>query len=215
MLGGGDIRPYVRWKVSNDEWSYSSQDGMVDFDMKGQTIVVDMQSLTFGWLKIDQGREWQEWPSLWQPLPDPNPPTAVVKDWRHGFATDIFNPKLFGDEPVREFSTNSVGALQFMQNLFNECERQHNDAFMAGKVPKVKITDLPPVKRGRGTSRDVLFEIVDMIDRPDGFQRPTVAITDPRRTAQAQPAPAAPAAPAAAPQPKAPEAPAAADDEEW
>lgn len=210
MLGGGDIRPYVRWKVSNDEWSYSSQDGMVDFDMKGQTVVVDLQSLTFGWLKIDQGREWQEWPSLWEALPDPNPPAAVVKDWRHGFATDIFNPKLFGDEPVREFSTNSVGALQFMQNLFNECERSHHDDFMAGKVPKVKITDLKPVKRGRGTSRDIIFEIVEMIDRPDGFQRMTVAITDPRRAAQAQPAPTA------APQPKAPEAPAAAaDDEEW
>lgn len=210
IVGGGDIRPYVRWKVSNDEWSYSSQDGMVDFEMKGQSIVVDMQSLTFGWLKIDQGREWQEWPSLWEPLPDPNPPTAVVKDWRHGFATDIFNPKLFGDESVREFSTNSVGALQFMQNLFNECERDHKDAFMAGKVPKVKITELKPVKRGRGTSRDIIFEIVEMVDRPDGFQRPTVAIEDPRR--QAAPAPVM----QSAPQPKAPEAPAPAQsDEEW
>jgi len=209
IVGGGDIRPYVRWKVGNDEWSYSSQEGMVKFEMKGQSIVVDLQSLTFGWLKIETGREWQEWPSLWEALPDPNPPTADIRDWRHGFATDIFNPKLFGDEPVREFSTNSVGALQFMQDLFNECEIKHKDAFMAGKVPKVKIIELKPKKRGRGTSREILFEIVEMVDRPDEFRRPTVAIEDPRRKASAAPAPQA--------QPKAPEAPQAPaqDDEEW
>ena len=176
--GGGDLKPYIRWAISDNVWEYSTPDGREEFEMKGATIVADIQGLTMGWMKIDVGvRDYQEWASFWEPTPDPNRGDAPVKEWKRGFALDLMSTKLWGDTKVCEFSGNAAGGVNFVVNLFNQCEANHYDDLIAGKVPVIKIEDMPRIKKGLGNTRDVVFTIEKMIDRPEEFDRPRQAMT--------------------------------------
>ena len=176
----GDIKPYIRWTINDNVWEYSTPDGREEFEMKGATIVADIQGLTMGWMKIDVGiREYEEWASFFEPTHNPNQADATTKEkeWKHGYAIDLMSTKLWGDTKVCEFSGNTAGGVNFIANLFNQCEANHFDDLTAGKVPVIKITDMPRIKRGLGNTRDVIFSIQKMIDRPEEFDRPQQAMT--------------------------------------
>lgn len=202
--GGGDLKPYIRWAISDNVWEYSTPEGREEFEMKGATIVADIQGMTLGWMKIDVGvRDYQEWASFFEPTPDPNRADAPVKEWKRGFALDLMSTKLWGDTKVCEFSGNAAGGVNFVANLFNQCEADHYDDLIAGKVPVIKITDMPRKKVGLGNTRDITFTIEKMIDRPEEFDRPQQAMT--RNSA--------PQAPKAEPKPAPVETPASTGDE--
>ena len=200
--GGGDLKPYIRWAISDNVWEYSTPEGREEFEMKGATLVADIQGMTMGWMKIDVGvRDFQEWPSFFEPTPDPNTPQALTKEWKRAFAMDLMSTKLWGDTKVCEFSGNAAGALNFAVNIYNQCEANHFDDLVAGKVPVIKIEDMPRKKVGLGNTRDIVFSIEKMIDRPEEFDRPQQPMTRNGIAPKAAPTPKAEPAKAETPAP--------------
>jgi hypothetical protein len=154
--GGGS--PFIRFSVENNEWVMSSAGGElmpVDFT---SPVIIDVENTQQGWLKLDGGRDWIEWPN--------NQPTERPDDkYRQGFVLKFFSSKLFDDEPVRELSSNGAGMTVFLKSLYEQAEASGN--FGSGKVPAVKILKATPVRIGKGPTKVPQFEIVKWVDRPD------------------------------------------------
>lgn len=158
MLGGGDSKPYIRFSASVNSWEMSTPDGRDEFTWDAP-VVFDIHGLQLGWMKIDSmGREWAAWPSLTQRTPQPSEGHKI------GFAINVVSNKLFGEEPVREFSANTFGNLQFITELYNQSENAPE--FKEGKVPVVQITGSKAQKVGKGKTAIPQFEIVKWVDRP-------------------------------------------------
>lgn len=156
--GGGDSKPYIRFSPSVNSWEMSTADGRTEFTWDAP-VVFDLVGLQLGWMKIDSmGREWSAWPSLTQRTPQPS------EEHKIGFAISVVSNKLFGEEPVREFSANTFGNLTFIQELYNKAETAPE--FKEGKVPVVQITGSVAQKVGKGNTRIPTFEIVKWVDRP-------------------------------------------------
>ena len=182
MLSSGEGKPYIRFSPSINSWEMSSPDGRSEFTWDAP-VVFDLHGLQLGWMKIDSmGREWSPWPSLTQRQAQP------TDEHKIGFAVSVVSNKLFGDEPVREFSSNTFGCLTFIQELYNQCETAPE--FKAGQVPVVQITGAKAQKVGKGNTRIPEFNVVKWVDRPaelDGGE------SAPAPVVQAAPQPAAPA----------------------
>jgi len=151
---------YIRYMVRDDEWHMSSPTGMEEIDMASAAVVVDIENIQLGWLKLEGGRDWHPWPK--------NDPMKVAKPsdaHNQGFSVMFYSTKLFEDEPVRELSASGAGIRQFVQELYEEAEKSKE--FGSGKVPAVKITSGKKVKMGKNDSRVPQFEIVKWINRPE------------------------------------------------
>lgn len=153
--GGGS--PFIRFSVENNEWLMSSAGGdLVPIDFSSP-VVIDVESVQQGWLKLDGGRDWIAWPN--------NQPTEKPNDsYRQGFVLKFYSSKLFGDEPVRELSSNGAGMTEFLKKLYSQAESSGN--FGTGKVPAIKILKAEPVRIGKGPTKIPQFEIVKWVDRP-------------------------------------------------
>jgi hypothetical protein len=158
--GGGDVRPYIRFKPSINAWEMSSEAGSVEFEWSSPAII-DVEHIQLGWLLLGEGvREWQAWPGNKQTArPD------TEREWKAGFVVKVFSKALFGDEPVREFSSSQTGAVEFIKKLYNEAEGN----FGKGQVPVVNITGAKAEKIGKGTTRIPLFEISKYVARPSAL----------------------------------------------
>lgn len=189
MIGGGDSKPYVRYSPRDNFWEISTAEGRQEIDMESAPFVFDAPSIEMGWLKIDSdGRQWQMWPSLNERSPDPNPKGVDIKEWKIGWKIQLFSNKLFGEEPVREFSGNQAGVLQFVAAVFDAWERSEEGK--AGQVPLIKLTGSKAMKMGKGSTRVPQFEIVKYVDRPEECISETVEVrpildTPPKPVAEA------------------------------
>lgn len=154
--GGGDGRPFIRFKPSINAWEMSSEAGLVEFEWTSPAIF-DVERIQLGWLLLGEGlREWQDWPDNKQtPKPD-------EREWKPGFVLQVYSKAMFGEEPVREFSSSQTGAVEFIKKLYNSVENQ----FGSGQVPVVKITGAKAEKIGKGTTRIPLFEVAKFVARP-------------------------------------------------
>jgi len=181
-LGGGEGKPYIRFSPSINSWEMSSPEGREEFTWDAP-VVFDIQGLQLGWMKIDSmGREWEAWPSLTQRVPQPSDEHKI------GFAINVVSTKLFGEEPVREFSANTFGNLTFIQELYNQCEQAPE--FKEGKSPVVAITGSKAQKVGKGNTRIPEFEIKKWVDRPAELDSAEVEAPQSSATsAPSQPAP--------------------------
>ena len=75
-------------------------------------VVVDIENIQLGWLKLEGGRDWHPWPN--------NDPMKVAKPsdaHGQGFSVMFYSTKLFDDEPVRELSASGAGIRQFVQGF--------------------------------------------------------------------------------------------------
>lgn len=158
--GGGDGRPYIRFKPSINCWELSSESGPYEFEWTAPAVI-DVENIQLGWLLIGTGlREWQPWPGNVQTSrPD-------ERDWKQGFTLSFYSKALFDDEPVRELSSSQTGVIEFVKALYNECEAN----FGSGQVPVVQITGSRAEKIGRGTTRIPTYEIVKWTERPADLQ---------------------------------------------
>lgn len=182
---GGDTKPYIKFLPSLNAWQMSSDAGAIEFDFN-KPAVFDIQNIQLGWLLLAEGqRDWQPWPNN-QATPRPD------GDYKPGFEINVYSNQLFGDEPVRSFSSNGTGSVMFIQNLYAECER--HPEFSQGKSPVIQINGSKAVKVGKGNTRVPQFQIVKWVDRPVALG---AAAPAPAPAASA-PAPAAKAAPAVA-----------------
>lgn len=184
---GGDAKPYVRFMPSMNAWEMSTADGREEFAFD-KPAVFDLQHIQLGWLLLAEGqRDWQPWPGN-KPLPRPE------GEYKAGFEVNVYSSQMFGDEPVRSFSSNGTGPTMFIQALYNEAEKAPE--FAAGKSPVVQLSGSKAIKVGRGTTRVPQFTIVKWIDRPTalGAGNPAPAAAAPAAAPKAAPAPAPAAA---------------------
>ena len=156
-IGGGEVRPFIRYKASINSWEMSTTDGgVVEFDWSAPAVF-DVENIQLGWLHLAEGaREWQPWPGNKQtPKPD-------EKEWKAGFVVQVYSKALFGDEPVREYSSSATGNVEFIKKLYNEAEAE----FGKGVVPVVKLTGAKAERIGKGNTRIPLFNIEKYVPRP-------------------------------------------------
>jgi hypothetical protein len=155
--GGGS--PFIRFSVEDNEWVRSTPEGdLTPIDMLSTPVVIDIENIQQGWLALQGGRDWVEWPGN-DVMKCPKPSDAH----RQGISVQFYSTKLFGDESVRELCSSQVGILEFIKKLYNDAESE----FGKGKVPAVKIGDATKIKIGKGNSRIPTFDIVKWVDRPD------------------------------------------------
>tara|TARA_B100001057_G_C22662197_1_gene876402 strand:- start:364 stop:966 length:603 start_codon:yes stop_codon:yes gene_type:complete len=152
---------YIRFMVRDNEWVMSTATGDTEkVDMSSAPVVVDIENIQLGWLKLEGGRDWLPWPD--------NVSTNVAKPsdaHNQGFSVKFFSNRIFDDQPVRELSASGAGIRQFVMDVHEEAEKAIE--FGSGKVPAIKIGDAPKVKMGKNDTRVPQFEIVKWINRPD------------------------------------------------
>jgi len=157
---------FIRFSVEENEWTRSSEDGNLEpVDFSSTPVLIDIEKIQQGWLKLQSGRDWLPWPNNDSTkVPQPSETGADGKPvYKQGFSVMFYSTKLFGDEPVRELCTSGAGLIKFVQALYGATESE----FGNGKVPAVKITGSTKVKMGKGNSRIPTFEVVQWMDRPD------------------------------------------------
>jgi hypothetical protein len=157
---------FIRYSVEDNEWNRSSEDGSLQpVDFASAPVLIDIEKIQQGWLKLQSGRDWLPWPNNDSTkVPQPDEKGADGKPvYKQGFSVMFYSTKLFGDEPARELCTSGAGLIKFVQALYGATE----SGFGEGKVPAVKITGSTKVKMGKGNSRIPTFEVVKWMDRPD------------------------------------------------
>lgn len=159
--GGGS--PFIRYHSNEDEWTRSTETGdLEEVMMKGASVVIDIEQIQMGWLKLDGGRDWISWPD--------NDPTKISKPsdkYDQGGLVLFYSSKLFGDAPIREFCSSAKGVVRWFEKLYAAAEANEN--WGKGKVPVVKMGKGTLLKMGKGNSRDIGFEIVGWKDRSEIF----------------------------------------------
>ena len=181
---GGDASPYIRFGAAINAWQMSDVDGRaVEFDFN-QPAVFDIQNVQLGWLLLETGnRDWKPWPkNVQQPKPE--------GEYKAGFDIKVYSKQLFGDEPLRSYSSNSTGNVMFVQDLYNQAEIAPE--FAQGLSPVVQITGSKAIKVGKGNTRVPQFQIVKWIARPGAFdndEAPSPAAAKPAAKPAARPAP--------------------------
>ena len=151
---------FIRYMVTENQWLKSTATGTEEFDISEAAVVVDVEKIQLGWLKLEGGRDWQPWPN--NKPPSLIPPTEAHKQ---GFSVMFYSTKMFDDQPVRELSVSGAGVREFINNVYDEAE--NSKEWGSGKVPAIKIKDGKKVKMGKNNSRVPQFEIVKWINRPD------------------------------------------------
>ena len=173
FLQEGSGTPYVRYSVDENEWSQSLAEGGMSPLEYPLDVVMDIENIQLGWLKLEGGRDWQPWPN--------NDPTQISKPTdlhRQGFSVKMFSTKVFGDQPVREFCANGAGVNMFIKEVYDACEAAFKGE-QKGKVPAIRITKAPKsLKIGKGTTKVPAFEVMTWVERPselDGASQPSNA----------------------------------------
>jgi len=162
---GSTGTPYLRFLSQKDRWEMSSEvSGEHEPVKMDSAIIIDIENLILGWMFIKSGH-----PKDWIPWPNVDGDGAAAKpneEYKTGFVVKCYSKKQFGkDAPVREFSSNAVGAKEFIKHLYNYAEE--NKKFGKGKVPLLKILQSTEVKFNKGSSAIPQYEIVEWVDRPD------------------------------------------------
>lgn len=186
-LGGGEVRPFIRFKASLNSWEMSTPEGVVEFSWDAPAVF-DVENIQLGWLLLGEGvREWQPWPGNRQ-TPKPE------GEWKPGFICQVYSKSLFGDDPVREYSSSATGNVEFIKKLYNEAEAN----FGKGQVPVVKMTGAKAERIGKGNTRIPTFTIEKFVARPAELAGGSM-----EAPAQEEPAQSAPPKAAAKAKPKA------------
>ncbi len=156
--GGSDgSNAFVRYMASTSSWEMSADGGKRPFTFSKAAI--DLAQIQTGWCAFEEGQgpSWIMDESITNPAPRP-----AGDNWKRGFKVKLFSKDMFGDEPVREWATNSAGASMAIQALYADWETQADDS----KVAVVEFKGATPTKVGRGSTTVPQFEILKLIDRP-------------------------------------------------
>lgn len=155
------IFPYVRFSPAADKMSKAGEDGKpCEIPFIGKSLAIDIENGLPGWLMVDAGqRDWQAFTINGEKPPSPGP------NYKLGFWVLLVAPKLLGSAEAFEMCANTHAHKSFCERLFNEAESN----FGKGIVPIVKLTGSESIKIGKGKSRELHFEIVKWIPRPEAF----------------------------------------------
>ena len=153
--GGGDYLPYIRYKASTASWETS--DGVFQF----KKAAFDLGLIKTGWCLLAEGQA-PEW--VMDETIDKRADKPEGEGWKRGFKVNLFSKEMFGDEPLREWGTNSTGATMAIQQLYSDWEAMNPKD---GQVAVVEYAGATPTKVGRGNTNVPTLNIVKLIDRPD------------------------------------------------
>ena len=164
-MGGGGGMPFIRFSIDDNEWGMSSSEvgDLVHFDWDSP-VLVDVERIDLGWLKLMGGRDFQEWPrdEKGEHTPTPRP----SDEYKQAFRVKFFSTKLFSDAPVRELSSDRAGLLEFIRKLHDEAEPK----FGKGEIPAIKMLKALKVRIGKGPTKIPQFEIVGWKPRPEEME---------------------------------------------
>lgn len=167
---GGTGQPYIDYKSSKKGFIKSSPEGKVDFDFT--KAVFDLANIKTGWCRfVMNSPEW-----VWDDSIDKIAKKPDGDDWKRGFEVMVYSEAMFGDEPVRKFSSNAAGAGRGMAELYAEYEKVKAD----GKLPVVVFKGTEHMAFGtKGGSAEIpKFKIEKMIDAPSVFQQGDTPVDD-------------------------------------
>lgn len=168
----GSANSYIRYMASTASWS-------VDGDtIELKQAIFDLDNIRTGWCHIDTGQapEWVMDHDLSTPAPKPD-----TDGFKRGFQVDMYSKSTFGDEPVREWGTNSTGAQLGIQDLYTQYEAEVPNN--QGKVPVVEYSGGTPTKIGKGNTNVPKLKIVKWVDRPAELDQGAVAVSPSASTA--------------------------------
>jgi hypothetical protein len=157
MLGNASessAQGWIRFSVEENSWSQSSPSGEPEEIEWDSPVLIDVEKVKFGWLKLMGGRDFLEWKGT--------PSEKPSDEYKQAFSVNFYSTKLFGEDTVKEFCSSGQGVTQFLRALYNEAE----SGFGKGQVPAVRIKRAEKVKLGRGSTKIPQFEIVGWKPRP-------------------------------------------------
>jgi len=152
--------------ASTGSWRKTTEDGMEDYDMT--QAVFDLDNIETGWGLIQEAEAPQ-----WVMDVDGKSAPKPGDEWKRGFKVPVFSPKLFGDEPIRDFATTGTGAVMGIQELYTQYEAELKAN--AGKVPVVAFEGGTPTKVGKGNTNVPKLKIVKWVDRPSDLANDNTA----------------------------------------
>jgi hypothetical protein len=154
------ILPWARYSPQANLLTVAGESSPREMAFVGKSFAIDIETGSRGWLLITEGmRDWKPFPIGEDPPPSPGP------GYKLGFSVLLYAPKQFANAEAFEMCSNTGAHLSFCERLFNECEPK----FGEGNSPIVKIVDATPIKIGKGKSREIVFEIVKWVPRPQAF----------------------------------------------
>ena len=156
---GGSGLPFLRFSIEDNEWLMSTgeQGHMPPVDWKAP-VLIDIENIQLGWLKLQGGRDFQPWPGNNQ-TPRPS------EEYKNGFVVSSYSTQCFGDAPLRELSSDRAGLQEFVKKLYNEVEAAGK--FESGEIPAVEILPAIKTRIGKGPTKIPQYKLVGYKPRPD------------------------------------------------
>ena len=155
------VLPWARYSPQANLLTVAGETAPREMAFVGKSFAIDIENGLRGWLFITEGmRDLEAFP-----LDEAPPPLSG--SWLQAWASQFcFMRRSNSRSPeAHEMCSNTGAHLSFRERLFNECEPK----FGKGEVPIVKITEAEPIKIGKGKSRELQFEIVKMVPRPQAI----------------------------------------------
>ena len=153
--GGG--MPFLRFSIEDNAWKMSNDGGdLVEVDWSAP-VLVDIERIRLGWLRLAGGRDFQEWPGN-------NQTSRPSEEYKSGFIVQFYSSQLFGDAPVRELSSDRAGLQEFIKKLYNEVEAAGK--FESGEIPAIKMLPAIKTRIGKGPTKIPQYELLGYKPRP-------------------------------------------------
>lgn len=154
------LLPWCRYSPQSNTLTVAGETAPREMAFVSKSFAIDIEHALRCWLLISEGmRDVRYFPLNEAPPESPGP------GYKLGVSFLLFAPKQFQSAEALEMCSNTGAVLSFAERLFNEAEPR----FGNGEAPIVKIVDAVPIKIGKGKSREIKFEIVKMIPRPQAF----------------------------------------------
>ena len=154
------VLPWARYSPQANLLTVAGENAPREMAFVGKSFAIDIEHALRCWLLITEGMRDVKYFPL-----DEAPPESPGPGYKLGVSLLLFAPKQFQSAEALEMCSNTGAVLSFAERLFNEAEPR----FGNGEVPIVKITEAEPIKIGKGKSRELHFEIVKMVPRPQAF----------------------------------------------
>jgi uncharacterized membrane protein YgcG len=154
------VLPWARYSPQANLLTVAGENAPRELGFVGKSFAIDIEHALRCWLLITEGmRDVKYFPLNEAPPESPGP------GYKLGVSILLFAPKQFQNAEAFEMCSNTGAVLSFAERLFNEAEPK----FGNGEVPIVKVVEATPIKIGKGKSREIKFEIVKMVPRPQAF----------------------------------------------
>lgn len=180
--GDGDFVPWVKYNAKAGRWYVKGDSG--DVEVQNPVFVAEFDNIKTGWFYFSAGVAPERVldPSLTEMAPKPDD----GKNWKRGFAMNVFSQNHFGGVVELSSTSNSLCAP------INELYAAYETAPEAkeGKLPVLAFVRADAVTGKHGTNYTPVFEVQKWVPKPSEFaageSSPEPTTAAPAATPQAQ-----------------------------